>query len=846
MNATGFRSWPISFAGLCTAAALLISCSAPDRLKNEDISVEAAKSIVRDRLISPIDDQNTIEFNQRIPRRSILQVLHAPDSLSDPTFLQTVENQLTEELNFLKSQRKQAGIDEAEEAPPPPLSEEAKKRIKKIRSDGRNRIMFELGLSLETTLFDFSRQLEESVDAQFLKTVPLNSNTDLFPEVIGGNLTEDPNGYLSLPADIYLIGGRDSAFISKTAMMADFVRNSQISLSVRQIPLQDVLAILSDTLGLEYTLSLEIENLDEKVSMNINSGALSILDAILTQHGLAILFDSNLEIARFYTDAELLALDGQLKDAIRGHNELLFNQKKLRRTERDLEKLKQMIEISQLLLDGDEKGFAAGVLSLPRTSLGEIANTALKILSDTNFKLQKRLEQFDSDTTARLESNSSNGRSSITARNARLAMNDILVQDSCITTGKEIFVEKIAIYNADKEAAKKHIDDFFKNNGTAPVVSPPSDDNTDDADGGDSELDISDNSSVEPVIEQATNVQDNEQNDEEAGSGAGVDDNGCSTEPYEVTIQEDATGLIIRGRRYDNSLAVRLIEEYDVPRLQVLVEIFMVTVSRDFSRQISNLITRATNGNGGSGSVEAQIPEFDTDSFGERLTTTGTGDTAINRDLRFLQNIATAITNGYTVRLQSPNGLISSALGFIESNQLGRVLSSPTILVEDGENAEISRTQVAKVKYPVGTLSDNSSDPRYEYVDETAPFSLGLTEVKVFPANRTVQMKVEIENKVFTLGNPENIEQRDEADYSTDTISTKFTTAPGDVIVLAGLASNSEGTTTRGLPGTSGLGAFAPLAGGSDSVRSNTSEMIIFMVPTVIDPSSGFQPHSAF
>ena len=67
------------------------------------------------------------------------------------------------------------------------------------------------------------------------------------------------------------------------------------------------------------------------------------------------------------------------------------------------------------------------------------------------------------------------------------------------------------------------------------------------------------------------------------------------------------------------------------------------------------------------------------------------------------------------------------------------------------------------------------------------------------------------------------------------------------MIVLAGLAANADTTSTTGLPGTTGaLAPVSPLLGGSDQITSNVSEMIIFMAPTVIDPSSDFQPHSAF
>jgi hypothetical protein len=39
---------------------------------------------------------------------------------------------------------------------------------------------------------------------------------------------------------------------------------------------------------------------------------------------------------------------------------------------------------------------------------------------------------------------------------------------------------------------------------------------------------------------------------------------------------------------------------------------------------------------------------------------------------------------------------------------------------------------------------------------------------------------------------------------------------------------------------------LTPLVGGADKFSTNLSETIIFMAPTVIDPSAENQPHSAF
>ena len=75
-------------------------------------------------------------------------------------------------------------------------------------------------------------------------------------------------------------------------------------------------------------------------------------------------------------------------------------------------------------------------------------------------------------------------------------------------------------------------------------------------------------------------------------------------------ILPDDTGVTVIGTREDNDLVVRLIEQYDVPELQVLIEIFIITVSRDFSRQIDSLLLSAQPGAGGSGTQEATLSQL--------------------------------------------------------------------------------------------------------------------------------------------------------------------------------------------------------------------------------------------
>ena len=53
---------------------------------------------------------------------------------------------------------------------------------------------------------------------------------------------------------------------------------------------------------------------------------------------------------------------------------------------------------------------------------------------------------------------------------------------------------------------------------------------------------------------------------------------------------------------------VRLVEQYDVPELQVLIEIFIITVSRDFSRQIDSILS-ASPVAGGNNNQEVRLTQ---------------------------------------------------------------------------------------------------------------------------------------------------------------------------------------------------------------------------------------------
>ena len=248
----------------------------------------------------------------------------------------------------------------------------------------------------------------------------------------------------------------------------------------------------------------------------------------------------------------------------------------------------------------------------------------------------------------------------------------------------------------------------------------------------------------------------------------------------------------------------------------MLIEIFIITVSRDFSRQIDSILSASPSA-GGNNNQEFALSQ--------------------------LASTATRTVGTISLDFDSPNDELGLLLNFIESNSLGRVVSSPTILVASGKDAVVERTQIARVPGPNVLDSDNNSvaGPPVEY---EAPFRLEINEVDINRLNNTVKLDVVLTDTRFsdTLANVNEL-----SDRTSDIIDTTFWSAPGDVVVLAGVTRNEESTRTSGLPGTtSTLAPLTPLLGGSDGFSTNLSETLIFMAPTVINPSAENQPHSAF
>ncbi len=550
---------------------------------------------------------------------------------------------------------------------------------------------------------------------------------------------------------------------------------TQLHLHARQLSLSEVITMLERATDTVISLRTYTPEYDEKIHLNMKASAGVILHHIAAQFGLVVASEGNNQnVYILLKEDDFQALQRQY---------LLTTQWEQQKSAIDesLASLSKALEI----LHHARQNLALLITSTTRASRNVASiifdTPAPSILNDTFINIQKLSEQIEAKTKRiqlHIEKNHHAFQTNTHDASALSAyFSDKLSADPCVDIGDEIFIEDIRLFHQEPKIIADHLNQLLK------LSKIP-----DNAEQAESEI-------LPAPSDQAQTCQ-----------------NPLGT--ARLTINPQPSSLLISGGSHGVELVAQMIERLDTPRLQVLVEIFMVTVSRGFNRQLENILTSATDpGAGGNNIAEAEL----------------------------LRSISSAVTGGYTVNLATATGQIQSAFSFLETHQLGRVLSSPTILVQDGtEEARIRRQTTAEVLF-AQNIFDNSSrviDTEDINTQLKAPLELLLRDIRVFPAYQTVQMKVEITNKEFVLP-LDSINRQEDADFTEDLIQTEFTASPGDVIVLAGLTNNKDSTSTVGIPGTTTLpGGFAGLLGGSDSQNNQTHEMVVFLVPTVINPAN--------
>lgn len=302
------------------------------------------------------------------------------------------------------------------------------------------------------------------------------------------------------------------------------------------------------------------------------------------------------------------------------------------------------------------------------------------------------------------------------------------------------------------------------------------------------------------------------------------------------TVTSVADTVIVTGFQHDVELAASLIESLDQADKQVLVEVFMVNVVKNWQRQLQGRLQNALRTADQTDGSISSLPGNIRSEYKDLVDVRDNGLIGVRGALNFANRAAAA--SNFT--LNNFRLGLAWTVDFMEKNSLGRKVSSPTILALDGCPAKIIKSETrylpvtttsAPVVTPGGQTVPGQTSTNYEA--RSAELKLEVTPT-INPLNDHVRLKVVFNDDFFVTSDANS-------DKIQSVIDTQFISAPGDVIVLAGLYTEDNSKTRDGLPGIVDLPFISSILGTS-SDQLKTQEMVIFMAPEVITPEAGKMP----
>lgn len=860
---------------ILAGVVLLTGCDLPNRVK-QDTSIETIKPLVEERLIAPLGQASGGQFAlpEKQPRRQLLQVRYHEKSLYQDDFL-NILNRLAEQApqNTASSAPAKIGLSPIEDTSSDLMPDQhilsmteeekeqyiAQRQIKRqILIDNARQhfdqqqqaylaqidtVLLDILIDLKTDIRGEITRLKEQIDTINTNHIPGISATAP-DQVFGMDLTIDQNGYLSMPPHLAFLGdGRDGVVSSKLGHARLHLDNINYSFHFSNLPLADAIKLVSHAADIEVILSPRIIENETLVQFDIEAGAISALDALFHQYDIAMIYDPELEVAQIYTDAEFETRLSRISQAIESHNSSHHRQLQIDALSTQHQALEQLLsaihsyhyastntqklDAASTILDalpladtsltgifsnhatldawlnaamelnrwGDDPDVTPDIALADVTSSHPLVQSARQNMIQHHQQQIKQLEQFDTETLAYLTGQPVQASEPVFTQtdtnyvDAFARFKHLAIKDDCIAPSHEIFTEKVAVYGGENAMLRIStiLDSYFAHQ----------------------------TESLPDQTEQVTEPHDN-----------------CARQSYPEQLNyvqaNDASGYVVTGYNEDIELLVRLVEQFDRPQRQVLIEVYMINVVKDFNRKLD--LT------------------FQTDALAS--DSSETGGFFLRRDLTDLGHSVTSQSpGGFVSGLISPNNQVEALVDFIETNNLGQTISSPTILVEEGGSASVTRTNTKPVtRVSQQTLLDSNNNlievPVSETVEESVSFTLDVADIKINPNNNNVTLKFALKDQSFetSLANVDATTGKTE-----DAINTSFVAAPGDVIILAGLFKQIDTTAASGLPGTTRTNVpTAFLLGGEDQITNKTEEMIILMAPTVIEPEIGRKsPHSA-
>ena len=248
----------------------------------------------------------------------------------------------------------------------------------------------------------------------------------------------------------------------------------------------------------------------------------------------------------------------------------------------------------------------------------------------------------------------------------------------------------------------------------------------------------------------------------------------------------------------------KFIDDQDSPVKQVLIEVWILEMTEGWASSLESKYRKITQTAGTPASTSILSGAIGAVASGGVSITTGLG----------------------------AKNDIAAAINMLETNSLGRTLSSPSILVKDGATGVVDKTRTVKERVDTVTITNGVSSTATTFNSLDSPLTL-----TVKPTINKHNDNIDLD---FSFKEGKRDQDISSSPETKNTITTKLLIEPGKVIVMAGLKVGTNSIKSDGLPFISKLGLepmFAPLIGlmGGNQMQSKSStELLVILSPTVI------------
>lgn len=292
--------------------------------------------------------------------------------------------------------------------------------------------------------------------------------------------------------------------------------------------------------------------------------------------------------------------------------------------------------------------------------------------------------------------------------------------------------------------------------------------------------------------------------------------NVLTSQSFKVYGVASQNALVVRGTPDELLLVQKLINDLDKARPEVVVDIAVMEVSKNWQRTLGLQWP--------SSASVAIVPQTTTSSSSSSSSSSTSSTTTNNPTIYTLAHLN---SNDFSVTL----GTATANLLLSDSNT--RILQNPRLRATDAQKATMKigqRIPIATGSYQTGAataLVSSLVNTQFQYID--VGVNIEITPTVHFDRDVTLKMKVEVTAQAGSV-TISGVTEPIIAQRSTEEV---VRLREGEANILSGIMNQQDQVSWSGIPGLSSIPILKYIFGSKDHTISN-DEVVFLMVPHVV------------